>query len=85
MSAFVFLYFFIVIYALAIRFASRKEVISGHVGWAYKLQAITAVTITALTNASVAFIFAQNLAEWIYQFIPTLIVAAIVTPYKTIN
>ncbi|WP_105254989.1 hypothetical protein [Pseudoalteromonas sp. T1lg75] len=85
MGAFVFLYFFLIIYALAIRFASRKEVYSGHVSWAYKLQAFTCVAITALTSASIAFLFAQNVAEWFYQFIPAFIVAVIVAANKPID
>ncbi|SET46247.1 hypothetical protein [Thalassotalea agarivorans] len=85
MGAFVFLYFFLIIYALAIRFASRKEVSSSHVGWAYKFQSLTCVIITSLSSASIAFLFAQNVAEWIYQFIPAFIVAFIVAAEKPID
>jgi hypothetical protein len=85
MAAFVFLYFFLIVYAAAIRFASRKEVSSGHVGWAYKFQAIVCVSITAITSGTLSILFAQNVAEWVYQFIPAFIVAVIVAAEKPID
>lgn len=85
MAAFVFLYFFLIIYALAIRYASRKEVASGHVGWAYKFQQIVCVSITAATSAVISILFAQDIGEWVYQFIPAFIVAAIVASEKPID
>jgi hypothetical protein len=85
LGAFFFLYIILIIYALLIRFASRHEIRAQCVGKIYKFQAVSVVLITSLASASISFLFAQHFADWLYQFIPAFIVAAIVAVDKPIK
>lgn len=85
MAAFFFLYLFLIVYALAIRIASRKEVNSGHVDWVYKIQSLACVVITAVTSGTLSVLFGQSILDWVYQFIPAVIVATIVAADKPID
>ena len=85
MGAFFFLYIILIVYALLIRFASRHEIRAKRVGKIYKLQAVSVVIITALTGTSISFLFAQHFTDWLYQLIPTFIVAAIVSVAKPVK
>ena len=80
-----FLYVILIIYALLIRFSARHEIRENNVGKIYKFQAFSVVLITALFNASIAFLFAEHFVDWLYSFIPSFIVVVIVAVSKPVK
>ncbi len=79
MAIFAFLYLILIVYAVFLRFGARGNTKRNEpVGVLYKIQAYTAIGISAAAATTTNILFAEALLEWLVQYIPTVIVGLIV-------
>jgi len=78
-AIFAFLYLILIVYAVFLRLDARGTTKRNEpVGVLYKIQAYTAIGISAAAATTINILFAEVLLDWFVQYIPTIIVGLIV-------